>query len=109
MPDNDLWNFSLAPLRQAGHRAGDRPEPDEKAALAASVRDSVFGVRHAGGTGRMGDPADSGAVIGPADHVIGIDGLTVAEASVMRRLPSPKTKVPILMIAEKIADGIRAA
>ncbi|MGU3539873.1 GMC family oxidoreductase [Methylobacterium sp. A54F] len=81
---------------------------DDDAALADFVRASVFGVWHASGTCRMGDPADPGAVVDPAGSVIGIDGLTVADASVMPRLPSANTNVPTLMIAEKIADGIRA-
>ncbi|MGH1573832.1 GMC family oxidoreductase [Methylobacterium sp. P31] len=82
---------------------------DDEAALAAYVRDSAFGVWHASGTCRMGDPADTGAVVDPAGNVIGVGGLTVADASVMPRLPSANTNVPTLMIAEKIADGIRAA
>ncbi|MGU3421826.1 GMC family oxidoreductase [Methylobacterium sp. D54C] len=79
------------------------------AALADYVSESVFGVWHASGTCRMGDRDDPGAVVDPAGSVIGIDGLTVADASVMPRLPSANTNIPTLMIAEKIADGIRAA
>jgi 5-(hydroxymethyl)furfural/furfural oxidase len=82
---------------------------DDETALADYVRESVFGVWHASGTCRMGDRGDPGAVVDPAGSVIGIDGLTVADASVMPRLPSANTNVPTLMIAEKIADGLRAA
>ncbi|MGV7032031.1 GMC family oxidoreductase [Methylobacterium symbioticum] len=82
---------------------------DDETALADYVRESVFGVWHASGTCRMGDRGDPGAVVDPAGSVIGIDGLTVADASVMPRLPSANTNIPTLMIAEKIADGLRAA
>lgn len=82
---------------------------DDETALADYVRESVFGVWHASGTCRMGDRGDPGAVVDPAGSVIGIDGLTLADASVMPRLPSANTNVPTLMIAEKIADGLRAA
>ncbi|MBB2963326.1 choline dehydrogenase-like flavoprotein [Methylobacterium sp. R2-1] len=56
----------------------------------------------------MGDPADPGAVVDPTGSTIKTDGLTVADASVMPRLPSANTNVPTLMIAKKIADDIRA-
>ena len=80
-----------------------------EAVLEDYVRESVFGVWHASGTCRMGDRDDPGAVVDPAGSVIGIDGLTVADASVMPPLPSANTNILTLMIAEKIADGIRAA
>ena len=70
------------------------------------VRDTVFGVWHASGTCRMGQTDDPGAVVDPAGRVIGTEGLTVADASVMPRLPSANTNVPTLMVAEKIADTL---
>ena len=76
-------------------------------ALADFVRANVFGVWHASGTCRMGSPSDRNAVVNPDGRVIGVDGLTVADASIMPRLPSANTNVPTLMIAEKIADGFR--
>ncbi|AWN36183.1 hypothetical protein DK427_10960 [Methylobacterium radiodurans] len=61
------------------------------------------------GTCRMGASGDPGAMVGPAGLIVGIEGLTVADASVMPRLPSANTNVPTQMIAEKIADDLRAA
>lgn len=78
----------------------------DPAALLDFVRDTVFGVWHASGTCRMGDPADRCTVVDPAGHVIGVTGLTVADASVMPSLPSANTSVPTMMIAEKIADAL---
>jgi 5-(hydroxymethyl)furfural/furfural oxidase len=54
----------------------------------------------------MGRPDDPGAVVDPRGRVIGTEGLVVADASVMPRLPSANTNVPTLMIAEKIADAL---
>ena len=73
-------------------------------ALDDFVRDNVFGVWHASGTCRMGRADDPGAVVNPGGRVIGTDNLSVADASVMPRLPSANTNVPTLMIAEKIAE-----
>ncbi len=72
------------------------------------VRNNVFGVWHASGTCKMGDPADPKSVVDPRGRVIGIDGLTVVDASIMPRLPSANTNVPVLMAAEKIADALIA-
>ena len=85
-----------AELASLCHRDGD---------LADYVRGNVFGVWHAGGTCRMGATDDPDAVVDPAGRVIGLEGLTVADASIMPRLPSANTNVPVLMGAEKIADG----
>lgn len=69
------------------------------------VRGNVFGVWHASGTCRMGQARDAGAVVDPGGRVIGVDGLTVADASIMPRLPSANTNIPVIMGAEKIAAG----
>ena len=76
--------------------------------LAGYVRDNVFGVWHASGTCRMGGTQDAEAVVDPRGRVIGVQGLTVADASIMPRLPSANTNVPVIMGAEKIAAGFEA-
>lgn len=81
----------------------------DDARLEAFVRANVFGVWHASGTCRMGRADDPSAVVDPAGKVIGVDNLYVADASVMPRLPSANTNIPTIMIAEKIADGMRKA
>jgi 5-(hydroxymethyl)furfural/furfural oxidase len=91
-----------------GDRAWTEVVRDD-AALRNYIRDSVFGVWHASGTCRMGRPDDPGAVVDPTGRVIGTEGLVVADASVMPRLPSANTNVPTLMIAEKIADALGSA
>nr|WP_281437025.1 GMC oxidoreductase [Methylobacterium aquaticum] len=80
----------------------------DDAALRDFVRETVFGVWHASGTCRMGDSTDRGAVVDPTGRVIGVEGLSVADASVMPSLPSANTNVPTIMIGEKIADHLVA-
>lgn len=77
-------------------------------ALEAFVRRHVFGVWHASGTCRMGRVDDPLAVTDSEGRVIGTENLYVCDASLMPRLPTANTNVPVVMIAEKIADGLRA-
>jgi choline dehydrogenase len=53
----------------------------------------------------MGTGAD--AVVDAELRVRGIEGLRVADASVMPELPSGNTNIPTIMIGEKAADLIR--
>ncbi len=78
----------------------------DESRLEAFVRANVFGVWHASGTCRMGNPADALAVVDPHGRVIGSENLYVSDASVMPRLPTANTNIPVIMIAEKIAAGL---
>ncbi len=81
---------------------------EDDARLETFVRANVFGVWHASGTCRMGAQDDPMAVTAPDGRVIGTENLYVADASVMPRLPTANTNIPVIMIAEKIAAGLRA-
>ncbi len=71
----------------------------------AFARDNGQTIYHACGTARMGRSSDS--VVDPNLRVRGIEGLWVADASVMPTIVSGNTQAAVLMIAEKAADLIR--
>ena len=83
------------------------PEVDTDAAIAADVRRRVELLYHPVGSCRMGSGED--AVVGPDLRVRGVEGLRVADASVMPVIPAGNTNAPTIMVAEKAADLIRAA
>jgi choline dehydrogenase-like flavoprotein len=60
---------------------------------------------HCAGTCRMGSDAE--AVLDPRLRFNGIDGLRVADASVMPTVNSSNTNAPSIMIGEKAADMIK--
>jgi choline dehydrogenase len=63
-------------------------------------------IYHPIGTCRMGSGPE--AVVDPALHLIGLDGLRVADAAVMPTMVSANTQAAVMMIAEKAADLIKA-
>jgi 5-(hydroxymethyl)furfural/furfural oxidase len=75
--------------------------------LAAYLSQATTGVWHASGTARMGRRDDRMAVCGPDGAVIGVEGLTVCDASLMPSIPCANLNLPIIMMAEKIADGLK--
>jgi 5-(hydroxymethyl)furfural/furfural oxidase len=55
--------------------------------------------------GPVGDPV---AVADPSGKVLGVAGLRVADASAMPTVPRGNTNIPVLMLAEKLSDQMRA-
>jgi choline dehydrogenase-like flavoprotein len=96
--------LAAEPLARYGGRfvyGGPDPSDDD---LDVLIRDHADTIYHPVGTCRMG--ADRNAVVDPALRVRGIDGLRVADASVMPTLVSGNTQAPSAMIGEKAADLI---
>ncbi len=77
-------------------------------ALTEFVRRHVGGTWHASGTCRMGAEGDPAAVTTPTGKLRGVEGVRVCDASLMPSIPCANTNIPVLMIAERVADFIRS-
>lgn len=84
------------------------PGPDFKDTdLEDFVRKNADSYHHQAGSCKMG--SDEMSVVDPSLRVYGIDGLRVADASVMPMVPSGNCHAGIMMVAEKCADMIKSA
>jgi choline dehydrogenase len=77
------------------------------AEIDAWVRQNASTVYHPVGSCRMGVKGDAMAVVDDELRVFGIEGLRIADASVMPTVISGNTNAPAMMIGEKAADMIR--
>ena len=73
--------------------------------IDAFIRRSATTNFHVSGTCAMG--AGPRAVVDPECRVYGVEGLRVADASVMPSITSGNTNAPTIMIGEKVADLVR--
>ncbi|HVC57732.1 MAG TPA: mycofactocin system GMC family oxidoreductase MftG [Stellaceae bacterium] len=76
-------------------------------ALDRWIRQTVGSARHVSGTCKMGPDADPLAVVDQYCRVKGVQGLWVADASVMPRIPrSGGAHATVIMIGERVVDWI---
>lgn len=117
--ERDLWDlvagcrqvravFETSPLREhvvseALPGPGVKSDPEWEDYLRS---ENSHGAMHPVGTCRMGGDAE--AVLDPRLRVRGVEGLRVADASVMPEITSGNTNAPAIMIGEKAADLILA-
>ena len=78
-------------------------------ALDLWIRQTVGTARHVSGTCKMGPDADPMAVVDQRCRVKGVQGLWVADASIMPRIPrSGGAHATVIMIGERVVDWIAA-
>ena len=82
--------------------AMSKPTDDDIIESIGQVAQTLY---HPVGTCAMG--TIEGSVVGPDLRVHGVEGLRVADASVMPRVPRGNTNAPTIMIGEKCADLIK--
>ena len=82
------------------------PSVDTAEAVRAYVRETAITYHHQVGTCKMG--TDAAAVVDPRLRVHGIEGLRVADASVMPMVTTGNTNAPSIMIGERAAEFLIA-
>jgi choline dehydrogenase len=78
-----------------------------KADKEAFVRENCATFNHPCGTAAMGTGPD--AVVDPSLRVIGVDGLSIADASVIPVIPTGNTQAAVIAVAERAADLLLGA
>jgi choline dehydrogenase len=91
---------AFAPFRGEAIKPAESAQSDEE--IRAYIRGSASTVFHPAGTCKMGiDPL---AVVDVQLRVHGLEGLRVADASIMPTLVNGNTNAPAIMIGEKLPD-----
>ncbi len=93
----------MADLIESERTPGAACDSDE--ALDAFIRASVYVAQHPTSTCAMGMGERS--VVDSELRVIGVEGLRVADCSVMPTVPGGNTNLPAIMVGEKAADLIK--
>ena len=101
--DLDRLASGVALIRTLAEQAGCGRElrPGDDGLLDAYLRREVRGIFHPTGTCAIG------AVVDTRGAVLGVDGLLVADASIMPTIPRANTNLSTVAIAERIADWLR--
>ena len=90
--------------------AGDEIQPGKGVAadeqIDAFVKEHCESAYHPCGTCKMGTATDPAAVVDHECRVIGIEGLYVADSSIMPQVTNGNLNAPTLMIGEKASDHI---
>ncbi|MBO9447016.1 GMC family oxidoreductase N-terminal domain-containing protein [Ruegeria sp. R14_0] len=82
------------------------PQVQDNSDLVKAVGDIATTIFHPVGTCKMG--TDDRSVVDPQLRVRGLTGLRIVDASIMPKIVSGNTASPVIMIAEKAADLIKA-
>ncbi len=80
--------------------------PTSQAEIDALIRNMSGSGFHLCGTCKMGSDNDAMAVVDPQTRVRGVEGLRIADGSVMPSIVSSNLNAPIMMIGERASDLI---
>jgi choline dehydrogenase-like flavoprotein len=90
--------------RYSAREWGPSAGAEDDASLLQAARAIGTTIFHPVGTAKMGRADDPAAVVDAQLRVIGVDGLRIADASVMPTITSGNTNSPTMMIAGKAAE-----
>lgn len=89
---------------------GEEIQPGEAAiedrALDEFVAAHAESAYHPCGTAKLGDAKDPMAVVDPLNRVIGVEGLRLADSSILPRITNGNLNGPSIMVGEKASDHI---
>lgn len=91
-------------LRVLGAEVRPGGDCGHRASLAAFVKRTVSHYYHPVGTCRMGEASDPGAVVDAHGKAHGLEGLYVADCSIMPVIPRANTNLPAVVVGERIAS-----
>lgn len=92
--------------RYAADEIQPGPGINTDAEIDGFIREHCESAYHPCGTCRMGAADDPMAVVDPECRVIGIEGLRVADSSIMPQVTNGNLNAPTIMIGEKASDHI---
>jgi choline dehydrogenase len=95
---------SAAAVITQEHAPGPKIPDEDYEGLLNWARNTATTIYHPTGTCKMGN--DNKAVVGARLNVTGVDGLRVADCSIMPMIVSGNTNAPAIMIGEKASDMI---
>lgn len=84
------------PLADVLHSWPNQDDPDQPLRTVETFHHPV-------GTCRMGRQGDPTAVVDASGRVLGLDGLSVIDASIIPRIPSANTHLCVIALAERLA------
>ncbi|MEA2532026.1 MAG: choline dehydrogenase [Thermomicrobiales bacterium] len=92
-----------------GQETGPGPEVRTDAEIAGWVDAHVIHYYHPVGTCKMGPASDGEAVVDPRGKVHGLEGVYVADASIIPVAPRANTNIPAAVIGERVARWLSEA
>ena len=105
--------LELVDMKEFEKVVGERVNPDDAALASDNALDewlmrSVSTMHHISCTAKMGPDSAPMAVVDQHGRVKGVQSLRVVDGSIMPNCTRANTNVPIMMMAERIADFIKA-